>query len=122
MVLVPYLQVAQLHYLTMVKKHSINKTKNKNKNKSIFKQHKLSGAATRFCLFFAFFCFFVFFSCFLSGATLAIGAKFDINYGAVFILTRSGSTWVHQAKLEGFTYGVAASSHFGISVALSDDG
>jgi len=55
------------------------------------------------------------------GNTVAMGAKgSDNNVGAVFIYTRSGSTWSQQTKLTGS--GMSASSALGTSVAMSADG
>ena len=56
------------------------------------------------------------------GNTLASGGRFDdTNVGAVWIFTRTGSTWAQQGnKLVGTV--VSISSQQGFSVALSSDG
>ncbi|MDV7390622.1 FG-GAP repeat protein, partial [Arthrospira platensis SPKY1] len=59
------------------------------------------------------------------GNTLAVGADLEdtspaSNNGAVYIFTRSGSTWTQQAKLLASDY--ASNEQFGYSVALSSDG
>ena len=62
-------------------------------------------------------------SCALSadGNTLAIGREYDnTGLGAVFIWTRSGSTWTQQQKLVGTPNG--AFQYMGCSVALSANG
>jgi hypothetical protein len=55
------------------------------------------------------------------GDTAAISAPtFDQGSGAVWIFTRSGSTWTEQAKLTGV--GELDVGHFGAGLALSSDG
>jgi hypothetical protein len=54
------------------------------------------------------------------GDTALIGAPNDSGGGAVWVFTRSGSTWTQQAKLAG--EGESGSGWFGQSVALSADG
>jgi hypothetical protein len=55
------------------------------------------------------------------GNAAVIGASRDSgNVGAVFVFTRSGTTWSQQQKLTASDATAAAS--FGISVALSSDG
>jgi hypothetical protein len=55
------------------------------------------------------------------GDTAAISAPtFDHGSGAVWIFTRSGSTWTEQAKLTGV--GELDVGHFGAGLALSSDG
>lgn len=67
----------------------------------------------------------------LSGDTLAVGAYLEdsssditpdeaaTDSGAVYVFTRSGSTWIQQAYLKGSN--TEAGDNFGISVALSGD-
>jgi hypothetical protein len=56
-----------------------------------------------------------------SGDTAIVGApRKNTNIGAVYVLTRSGSTWSQQQKFIGA--GATSSSNFGISVALSSLG
>jgi predicted NBD/HSP70 family sugar kinase len=59
------------------------------------------------------------------GNTCAIGAMADSNSGgsfagSVYVFTRSGSTWVQQARLQAGD--AAADDQFGFCVALSSDG
>lgn len=64
------------------------------------------------------------------GNGLAIGASnygtgyscssTDTGYGRVYLLSRTGSTWVHQSFLQQSN--ADGSDHFGINVALSGDG
>jgi hypothetical protein len=56
------------------------------------------------------------------GSTALIGAPHvDGEVGAVWVLTRTGSTWTQQAKLTGGTEEIGA-GHFGHCVAISADG
>ena len=56
-----------------------------------------------------------------TGTTGLIGSSADnINAGAAWPFTRSGSTWTQQAKLTGS--GESGEGHLGVSVALSSDG
>jgi len=59
-----------------------------------------------------------------NGNTAIIGAKFEdtggTSTGAVYIFTRSGSTWTEQAKIQASDK--QAHDYFGESVALSSDG
>lgn len=58
------------------------------------------------------------------GDTVAVGAPYDDDNGnssgAVYIFTRSGTTWTQQAKLTGS--GTTTNSYMGYSCSLSDDG
>jgi len=56
------------------------------------------------------------------GATMVVGAPFDnSNAGAVWVFTRSGTTWTQQGKkLTGAEE--SGAGEFGISVALSSNG
>lgn len=55
------------------------------------------------------------------GSTLAVGAYGEAsNAGAVYVFTRSGSTWSQQAYVKASNIG--ADDNFGTSVALSGDG
>ena len=57
------------------------------------------------------------------GTIAAIGARGDDNdQGAVFIYTKSGSTWSQQAKLNDDTTGPGTDDKFGQVVWLSGDG
>lgn len=55
----------------------------------------------------------------MDGDTIAVGARGDGSYGAVFIYTRSGTNWLLQQKLDP-TNSVSVSD-FGWSVSLSGD-
>ena len=56
----------------------------------------------------------------LSGDTLVVGARFeDTGSGAVYVFTRSGSTWTEQAYIKASNTGEG--DQFGWSVALSGD-
>ena len=54
------------------------------------------------------------------GNTLAVGASGESGSGAVYVFTRSGTTWSQQAYLKASNAG--AGDEFGRSVALSADG
>ena len=55
------------------------------------------------------------------GNTALVGAPTDTHgLGAVWVFTRSGSTWTQQAKLTGAAE--SGAGHFGAAVALSSDG
>ena len=55
------------------------------------------------------------------GNTAIIGAYYkDSSTGAVYIFTRSGTSWSQQAKLQASDK--ATSEHFGYNVAISSDG
>jgi FG-GAP repeat len=54
------------------------------------------------------------------GDTALVGGPNDGGVGAVWVFTRTGSTWTQQAKLTGA--GESGSGWFGQSVALSADG
>ena len=57
------------------------------------------------------------------GDTALVGApRDDGGLGAVWVFTRSGSTWTRQAKLTGGAEESASGGWFGDSVALSADG
>jgi hypothetical protein len=55
------------------------------------------------------------------GSTLAVGAYGEAEAsGAVYVFTRSGSTWSQQADINGSN--TETGDYFGVSVALSADG
>ncbi|MCZ6739421.1 MAG: PKD domain-containing protein [Actinobacteria bacterium] len=63
------------------------------------------------------------FSVAISGDTALVGVHFDDDAGpssgSAYVFTRSGATWIQQAKLTAAD--AAAFDEFGVSVAISDD-